>query len=155
MVNINEKAPDFKAKALINNEEKEIKLNDFKNKKIVLYFYPKDLTPGCTTQACNLKENYDKFKKNNIIVIGVSIDSIKKHISFAEKKELPFILVSDEEKEIINKYNLWVEKSMYGRKYWGTKRTTFIIDENQIITHIIDKPKVGNHSEEIFKLLNI
>lgn len=155
MVEINKKAPDFKAKAVVNGKEKEISLKDFLGKKIVLYFYPKDLTPGCTTQGCNLRDNFDKFKKNEIVILGVSIDSVKSHLNFIEKKELPFILVSDENKDIVNKYHVWAEKSMYGRKYMGTLRKTFLINEKLIITHIIDKPNVSSHSEEIFKLLNL
>lgn len=155
MIQINKKAPDFKAKAIVNGKEKEISLSDFLGKKVVLYFYPKDLTPGCTIQGCNLRDNFDKFKKNNIVVIGVSIDSIKSHLNFIEKKELPFILVSDEDKSIVEKYGVWGEKSFMGKKYIGTFRKTFLINEKGIITHIIDKPNVSSHSEEIFKLLEI
>ncbi len=151
MVNINQTAPDFKAKALINGEEKEISLKDFKSKKIVIYFYPKDLTPGCTTQACNLRDNFEEFKKKDIIVIGISKDSIKSHLNFANKKNLPFILISDEDKTIQNLYGVWQEKSFMGKKFMGTLRNTFLIDENFKIIKIITKPDVSNHSKEIFE----
>lgn len=149
------KAPDFKAKALINGEEKEISLSDFKGQKIALYFYPRDMTPGCTTQAENLRDNFKKLEEKNIVIIGVSKDSIKSHQSFKEKKELPFILISDEDTEVNKLYGVWKEKNMYGRKYWGTARTTFLIDENQKIVHVITKPKVSEHSEEILHGFNL
>lgn len=151
MVKIGEKAKDFETNALVNGEEKRIKLSDFKGKKVALYFYPKDLTPGCTIQACNLRDNIKELENEGIIVMGVSIDSIKKHISFAEKKELPFILVSDEDKKIVESYGVWVEKSMYGRKYMGTARKTFLIDEGGVVVNIIEKPVVKNHAEEVIK----
>lgn len=155
MTLINKKAPNFKAIAIRNGKEENISLSDFIGKKVVLYFYPKDLTPGCTIQACNLRDNFEKFKKDGIIVIGVSIDSIKSHLNFIGKKELPFILVSDEDKKIVEKYEVWGEKSFMGRKYLGTTRKTFLINEKGIIVHIIDKPSVNSHSEEIFNLLKI
>ena len=153
MINIAEKAPQFTGKALINGKEKEIKLTDFKGKIVVLYFYSKDLTPGCTTQAENFRDNFEKFEREDIIIIGVSKDPIKSHIKFQEEKKLPFILISDEDLKINEAYGVWVEKNMYGRKYMGTARTTFIINEEGTITHIIKKPKVNEHSEEIIKLL--
>lgn len=153
MVEVNDIAPDFKAQALVGGEEKEISLSDFKGKKVVLYFYPKDLTPGCTVQAENLRDNISEFEKLGVTVIGVSIDPIESHKKFAEKKELPFILLSDVDKKIVESYGVWVEKNMYGKKYMGTARTTFIIDEEGKISHIIKKPKVKEHSEEILKLL--
>lgn len=153
MLQINDNAPNFKAKALVEGEEKEISLSDFKGKKVVLYFYPKDLTPGCTTQAENLRDNIEEFLSRDVVVLGVSIDSIKRHISFAQKKELPFILVSDEDKEIVEKYEVWVEKNMYGRKYMGTKRVTFLIDGGGKIFDIIEKVKVKEHSCQILEKL--
>lgn len=155
MLEINQKAPQFKAKAIINGQEKEISLEDYKGKKLVIYFYPKDMTPGCTTQACNLKDNYSILKDKGIEILGISIDSLKSHQNFIDKKELPFPLISDENKEIVNLYKVWGEKSMYGRKYMGTFRTTFLINEEQIIEHIITKPKVKEHSEEIIKIWNL
>lgn len=154
MIKINEKAPNFKAKALMNGKEKEISLSDFKGKKVTMYFYPKDMTPGCTTQAENLRDNFNEFEEKGIVIMGISVDPISSHIKFAEKKELPFILVSDENKKIVENYGVWVEKNMYGRKYMGTKRTTFLIDEDGKIAHIIEKPKVKEHSKEILKIFD-
>lgn len=151
MVKVGDKAPNFKAKALVDSEEKEISLSDFKGKKVALYFYPKDLTPGCTTQACNLRDNFSDLKKAGITVIGVSKDSMKLHKSFVEKKELPFILISDEDLKVNQLYGVWVEKSLYGRKYMGTLRQTFLIDESGKVVNIIEKPKVGDHSKEIIE----
>lgn len=151
MVEKNEKAPDFKAKALMNGEEKDISLSDFKGEKVAIYFYPKDLTPGCTVQACNLRDNYDELKEKGINIIGVSVDSMKSHENFAEKKELPFILISDEDKKIVEAYGVWEQKSMFGKKYMGTLRKTFLIDENGVVVNIIDKPKVGSHAKEIIE----
>ena len=149
---LNKNAPEFTAKALIEGKEKTISLKDFLGKKIVLYFYPKDMTPGCTTQGCNLRDNYPEFKKRNIVILGVSVDSIKSHLNFAQKKELPFILVSDEDKTIVNKYGVWGPKTFLGKKYIGTSRKTFLINEKGVITYIIEKPDVNIHSEEILKL---
>lgn len=145
-LNIGDKAIDFKVK---NQNGKEISLSDFKGKKIVLYFYPKDDTPGCTSQACNLKDNYTDLIKNGFQVVGVSVDSVKSHKKFEEKYELPFPLISDEEKKIVDKYNLWGEKKFMGRTYMGTTRTTFLIDETGVIRKIIAKPDTKNHTEEV------
>ena len=151
MIQINEPAPEFVANSVQKGLEKEIKLSDFKGKKIALYFYPKDLTPGCTLQAENLRDNFKTLKDKNIVILGVSPDSIKKHMSFIEKKELPFILISDEDKIICNLYGVWGEKSFMGKTYEGVNRTTFIIDENQNVINIIKKPIVKQHSEEVLK----
>ncbi|HJV18870.1 MAG TPA: thioredoxin-dependent thiol peroxidase [Sediminibacterium sp.] len=140
------KAPAFKA---LDQNGKTISLADFKGKKVVLYFYPKDDTPGCTAQACNLKDNYSALLKKGFQVVGVSVDSVKSHKKFEEKFELPFPLVSDEEKKIVDKYNLWGEKKFMGRTYMGTTRTTFLIDETGVIRKIIAKPDTKNHTEEI------
>lgn len=150
-MNTNDKAPQFKAQALVDGQEKTITLNDFKGKKVALYFYPKDLTPGCTTQACNLRDNYTTLTKQNIVVIGVSKDPIKSHIKFAQTKELPFILISDEDLTINKAYGVWQLKKFMGREFMGTVRTTFLIDEKGIITSIIEKPAVGDHANEILK----
>jgi len=147
-----QKAPDFTGK---NQNEKEIKLSDFKGKKLVLYFYPKDNTSGCTAEACNLSENYKTFLDKGFEIIGVSPDSVKSHQKFIEKHNLPFDLIADEEKEILNAYGVWGEKKMYGRTYMGVMRTTFIINENGIIEKIIKKVKTKEHSQQIFKELNI
>ena len=154
MVKVNDNAPNFKARSLVNGEEKEISLNDFKGKKIALYFYPKDLTPGCTIQAENIRDNYKELEKKGIIVIGVSKDPIKSHINFAQKKELPFILVSDEDTSINELYGVWQLKKFMGWEFMGTVRTTFLIDKNGKIVNIIDKPKVKEHSKEILEGFN-
>ncbi len=140
------KAPAIKA---VDQNGKPISLADFKGKKVILYFYPKDDTPGCTAQACNLKDNYSALIKKGFQVVGVSVDSVKSHKNFEEKFALPFPLISDEDKKIVDKYNLWGEKKFMGRTYMGTTRTTFLIDEAGIIKKIIDKPDTKNHTEEI------
>jgi len=152
----NDFAKDFEADALINRVDlKRIKLSNYKGKKIVLYFYPKDLTSGCSTEAENLRDNFKKFEKEKIVVIGVSIDTIKKHISFAEKKNLPFILVSDEDKKIVLDWGVWQLKKLMGREYIGTVRVTFLINEDFKIFDIIDKVKVKDHSNQIFESFGI
>lgn len=141
-------APAFEAKDQNGNI---IKLSDFKGRKVVLYFYPKDATPGCTAQACNLRDNYDALQKAGYIVIGVSSDSEKSHLKFIEKQNLPFPLIADEDLKVHEAYGTWVEKSMYGRKYMGTARTTFVIDENGILAEIIEKVDTKNHTNQILK----
>lgn len=141
-------APSFEAKDQNGNI---IKLADFKGRKVVLYFYPKDNTPGCTAQACNLRDNYEALQKAGYIVLGVSSDSEKSHQKFIEKQELPFPLISDEDLKVHEAFGTWVEKSMYGRKYMGTARTTFIIDENGILSEIIEKVNTKEHSNQILK----
>jgi len=140
------KAPVFKA---LDQDGKPISLADFKGKKVILYFYPKDDTPTCTVQACNLKDNYSVLLKKGFQVIGVSTDSVKSHKKFEQKFQLPFPLVSDEDKKIVDKYNLWGEKKLMGHTYMGTTRTTFLIDETGKIVKIIDKPTSANHTEEV------
>ncbi|MBI2284343.1 MAG: thioredoxin-dependent thiol peroxidase [Chitinophagaceae bacterium] len=142
------KAPAFKA---LDQNGNAISLADFKGKKLVLYFYPKDDTPTCTIQACNLRDNYALLKKKGYQVVGVSVDDVKSHKKFEQKHELPFPLVSDEDKKIVDKYNLWGEKKFMGRTYMGTTRTTFLIDEEGKIVKIIDKPDSKNHTEEILE----
>ena len=126
-----------------------IDFNQLKGNKIVLYFYPKDDTPGCTAQACNLNENLDSLQTRGYKIIGVSIDSNEKHQKFKKKYGLNFSLLSDLEQKIVNDYGVWVEKSMYGKTYMGTARTTFIINEEGIITDIIEKVDTKNHSNQI------
>ena len=145
---VGDKAPDFK---ILNQNGKEISLKDFKDKKVILYFYPKDNTSGCTAEACAFRDSIKSFEKNNSVVIGVSKDSVKSHKNFEEKFSLPFNLLADEELDIIKKYDVWKEKSMYGRKYFGIERTTFIIDGKGKIEKIFEKVKVTNHIEEILK----
>lgn len=145
-----DKAPDFKTK---DQQGKPVSLKDFSGKKVVLYFYPEDDTPTCTIEACNLRDNYSSLKKAGLVVLGVSPDDMKKHKKFTEKYNLPFILLEDPDKKIIDKYGVWGEKNLYGRKYMGLHRTTFLIDEKGIIFKIFRKPKSKIHSEEILKAL--
>jgi len=147
---VGSKAPDF---TLPSGDGKEISLKDFRGKKVILYFYPKDNTSGCTMEACSFRDKISLVKKKGAVVIGISTDSAASHANFAEKYELPFPLGSDEKKEIVEKYGVWKEKSLYGKKYMGTERTTFIIDERGIITHILPKVKVDGHVEEVLGLL--
>lgn len=147
---VGDKAPNFKAK---NQNGEELSLSDFKGKKVILYFYPKDNTPGCTTEACNFRDNYQSLLKDGFEVIGVSIDSEQSHQKFISKFELPFNLVSDEDKKIVESYGVWVEKNMYGKKYMGTARRTFIIDEKGTIQHIIKKVDNKNVSQQIRDIL--
>jgi thioredoxin-dependent peroxiredoxin len=128
-------------------------LQAIKGKKLILYFYPKDNTPGCTNEALNLKENYEKLKKDGFEVIGVSPDSEESHKKFSKKFELPFELIPDTEKEILNNFGVWGEKKMYGRTYMGVHRTTFIIDENGVVLKIFPKVKTKEHYEQIMKAL--
>lgn len=141
-------APSFEAKDQNGNI---IKLSDFKGRKVILYFYPKDATPGCTAQACNLRDNYEALQKAGYIVLGVSSDSEKSHLKFIEKQNLPFPLIADEDLKVHEAYGTWVEKSMYGRKYMGTARTTFVIDENGVLAEIIEKVDTKNHTNQILK----
>lgn len=143
------KAPLFEG---IDQTGKTVKLTDFAGRKVVLYFYPKDNTPGCTAEACNLRDNYDIFLKRNFAVIGVSMDSEKSHKSFAGKYSLPFPLIADTSKKILNDYGVWKEKSMYGKTFFGIARSTFIIDEKGIIEKIFSKVETKSHSEQIFKI---
>lgn len=147
-VEVGKPAPNFESK---DQDGNTIKLSDFKGKKVVLYFYPKDNTPGCTAQACNLRDNYEALQKAGYVILGISSDSEKSHKKFIEKQELPFTLIADEDKSVHEAYGTWVEKSMYGRKYMGTARTTFIIDENGNIEEIIDKVKTKEHTNQILK----
>jgi thioredoxin-dependent peroxiredoxin len=144
-------APAIQAK---NQDGKVISLDDFKGKKIILFFYPKDNTPGCTAEACNLRDNYDEFLDKGFEVIGVSADSEKSHQKFISKHNLPFNLISDVNKEVIKSYGAWGEKKMYGKTYEGILRSTFIIDENGKIEEIIEKVKTKDHTQQIFNELS-
>jgi len=146
-----DQAPNFSG---VNQNEETIQLSDFKGKKVILFFYPKDMTPGCTAQACNLGENYDSLIKDGFEVIGVSADSVKRHQKFTEKYNLPFNLIADEEKEIIKAYGVWGLKKLYGKEYEGIYRETFIINEDGIIEKIIQKVKTKTHTEQILEVLN-
>ena len=145
---IGESAPDF---TLLTDEGGEVSLSALKGKKTIVYFYPKDATPGCTQEACSFRDNNPKFKEKNTIIIGISRDSIKSHKNFKEKQGLNFILASDDEGKVCEKYGVWVEKSMYGRKYFGIERATFLIDEMGIITKIWRDVKVPGHVEAVLE----
>jgi len=145
------KAPAFEG---IDQTGQVIKLSDFKGKKVVLYFYPKDDTTACTAEACNLRDNWDSFLKKGFIVIGVSPDNEKSHKLFSDKYSLPFPLIADLSKKIVNDYGVWGEKKMYGRTYLGVIRTTFIIDGKGIIAQIINKVDTGGHTKQIFDMYN-
>lgn len=141
-------APDFESKDQNGNP---IKLSDFKGKKVVLYFYPKDNTPGCTAESCNLRDNYATFQAKGYEILGVSSDDEKSHLKFIEKHELPFPLIADVDKSVHEKYGTWGEKSMYGRKYMGTLRATFVIDEEGKLEEVIKKVKTKDHTAQILK----
>lgn len=141
-------APEFEAKI---ETGATIKLSDYRGKKVILYFYPKDATPGCTAQACNLRDNYDALLKAGYVVLGISSDDEKSHKKFIEKQNLPFPLIADTDLKVHEAYGTWVEKSMYGRKYMGTARTTFVIDEQGKIAEIIEKVDTKNHTAQILK----
>lgn len=147
-----DKAPYFEG---VNQDEKSISLDDFKGKKLILYFYPKDDTPGCTAEACNLNDNYQLWIDKGFEVVGVSPDSSKSHRKFAEKFGLRFNLIADGDTKILQDYGVWGEKSMYGKKYMGVLRTTFVIDENGIIQEVFSKVETGNHTNQIIKALEI
>lgn len=149
-MNIGDKAPEFLG---LNEKGEEIRLSNYKGRKIVLYFYPKDMTSGCTAQACNLRDNYEELRKQGYEVIGVSINDQKSHQKFIEKNSLPFTLIADTEQKLVQEFGVWGEKSMYGRKYMGTFRTTFIINEEGIIERIIlpKEIKTKDHAALILK----
>jgi thioredoxin-dependent peroxiredoxin len=146
------KAPGFEG---IDQNGKVIKLSDFAGKKVILYFYPKDNTPGCTAEACNLRDNWDSFLNKGFAVIGVSPDNEKSHKGFAGKYSLPFPLIADTSKKILNDYGVWGEKKMYGRSFLGVIRTTFILDEKGIIDKIITKVDTSGHTKQISDLYNL
>jgi len=150
MLEVGNKAPDF---SLLNQDEKKITLKDYVGQKVVLYFYPKDDTSGCTKEACSFSDDLPKFSKVDAVILGVSPDSVKSHKKFSEKYKLKFDLLADEEKKVIEKYDVWKEKSMYGRKYMGVERTTFIIDEKGKIKKIFNKVKVDGHNKEVLEAL--
>ena len=143
---VGDKAPDFNT---TDQDDNNVSLADLKEKKLVLYFYPKDSTPGCTAQACDLRDNYDRLLSKGYKVLGVSADTAKKHKNFIEKNNLPFPLLMDEDKKIINDYGVWGLKKFMGKEYDGIHRTTFIIDENGVIEDIIEKVKTKEHTAQI------
>ncbi|MFY0628550.1 MAG: thioredoxin-dependent thiol peroxidase [Reichenbachiella sp.] len=141
-----DKAPEFEG---IIQDGSTIKLTNYLGKKVVLYFYPKDNTPGCTAQSCNLRDNYELLQKQGYVVLGISSDHEKSHTKFKDKYDLPFDLIADPDKEIHNLYGTWAEKKNYGRTYMGTVRTTFVIDEKGMIESIISKVKTKEHTAQI------
>ncbi|MCC0629362.1 thioredoxin-dependent thiol peroxidase [Clostridioides sp. ES-S-0108-01] len=150
MLSIGTKAPEF---TLEDKDGNKVSISDFKGKKVVVYFYPKDNTPGCTRQACAFRNAYDGFKKDDVQVIGISKDSIKSHQKFAEKHELPFILLSDPDLVAIKAFDVWKEKKMYGKTAFGVVRATYIIDENGIIEKVFEKAKPDTNAQEILEYL--
>jgi thioredoxin-dependent peroxiredoxin len=146
MLKVGDKAPDFELSA---DDDKTYTLKDFRGKKIILYFYPKDNTSGCTAEACDFRDNIKIFEKKNSVVIGVSKDSTDSHKKFKEKFDLPFTLLSDESLKILKNYFVWKEKNLYGKKYMGIERTTYVIDEKGIIQNIFSKVKVKEHVKEV------
>ena len=148
MLKPGDKAPEF---TLISDEGKKVSLKELKGKKVILYFYPKDDTSGCTAEACSFRDNIKVIEKKNAVVIGVSKDNTASHQKFKKKYSLPFTLLSDENLDMLKDYEVWKEKSMYGKKYMGIERTTYIIDEKGKIQYIFNKVKVQGHTEEILK----
>jgi peroxiredoxin Q/BCP len=151
MLSLGDKAPQLKLK---DEQGRAVKLADFRGKKVVLYFYPRDLTPGCTKEACAFQEDLAEFEKRNAAVLGVSTDDARSHQRFREKYGLGFPLLTDAEHETAESYGVWQEKNMYGRKVWGIKRTTFIIDEHGRIRHIFNKVSPAEHSREVLDALD-
>lgn len=149
-LSIGDQAPDF---TLPTNGNGEITLSGLKGKKVVLYFYPKDNTPGCTKESCSFRDHKKDFESLNTQIIGLSKCSVKKHDNFVAKQELNFPLASDENSDVCEQYGVWKEKSMYGKKFWGIERSTFLIDEDGKIAHIWRKVKVPGHVEEIAEVL--
>ena len=143
---IGDKAPAINA---VDQNESPINLESYRGKKVVLYFYPKDMTPGCTAQSCNLSDNYTALQKNGYDVLGVSCDSVKRHQKFIAKHDLPFNLISDEDHKVVNDYGVWQLKKFMGREYMGIVRTTFIVDENGLISDIISKVNTKEHTSQI------
>lgn len=151
-LSIGDQAPEFQG---LNQKGETISLSGFKGKKLILYFYPKDNTPGCTAESCNLNDNYQMWLSKGYEVVGVSPDNVASHKKFDDKFQFGFNLIADPETVILQAYGVWGEKSMYGRKYMGVMRTTFVINENGIIEAIFDKVDTKNHTEQIIKALDI
>jgi peroxiredoxin Q/BCP len=145
-----QQAPEFTGK---DQEGNTITLSQFKGQTVVLYFYPKDDTPGCTAEACDFRDNYAGLKAKGIVVLGVSVDDEKSHQKFVTKHSLPFTLLADTDQSIVTAYGVWGEKNMYGKKYMGTNRTTFLIDEEGVISHIIKKVDTKNSTAQVLELL--
>ncbi len=147
---IGDPAPEF---TLPTGDGTTLSLKDFRGKKVVLYFYPKDNTPGCTKEACSFRDDIRKFERKGAVIIGVSADSVESHKKFAGKFDLPFTLVSDEKKSALNAYGVWKKKSLYGKTFLGVERSTFVIDEKGNIARIFRKVKVDGHSDEVLASL--
>ena len=147
---VGEKAPDF---TLPTGDGGKLSLKKLKGKKVILYFYPKDNTSSCTKEACSFRDNLKSIETKGAVVVGISTDSPESHARFAQMYGLPFVLASDDGKEIVKKYGVWKKKSMYGKEYIGTERSTFVIDEKGTISHILRKVKVDGHTEEILSLI--
>ncbi len=145
-----DKAPEFTS---VDQNGKPIKLSDYKEKKLILYFYPKDNTSGCTAEACSLRDGYEQLGNLGYEVVGVSPDSEKSHQNFIKKYELPFRLIADSDQTVANLYGVWAEKKMYGRSYMGILRTTFLIDEKGVVTHIISKVNTSDHVNQILQII--
>ena len=152
ILEVGETAPSFEG---VNQNNEKISSDYYVGSKWVIYFYPKDNTPGCTAQACSLRDGYDALRNHGIKVLGVSADGVKSHDKFASKFDLPFALLADEDKEVINKFGVWGPKKFMGREYEGIHRVSFVIDEKGVITHVIQKPKTKDHANEILGLLNL
>ena len=151
MLEVGMKAPDF---TLLDKRGNSVSLSDFQGKKVVLYFYPKDSTPGCTRQACAFAQNHSNFEDKNVVVIGISKDSVASHLKFAEKYELPFVLLSDPELQAIQAYGVWQEKKLYGKVSMGVVRSTYLIDEQGVIEKVMPKVKPDTNAAEILAYLN-
>lgn len=145
---VGDTAPSF---AALSQGGRTVSLADYEGKKLALYFYPRDKTPGCTRQSCNLRDHAEILEEHGIAVVGVSPDDVASHESFADKYNLPFPLVADPSREILNAYGVWGEKNMYGRMMKGVKRTTFLIDEDGVIVHVFRRPKIASHAAEILR----
>ena len=149
---VGQKAPSF---TLLDDNSQRVSLSDFKGKKVVLYFYPKDDTPGCTKEACAFRDGFEDLRDSKAVVLGVSADSVESHKKFSTKYDLNFPLLSDVDKKALQAYGVWKEKSLYGRKFMGIERTTFVIDEDGKISHIFPKVKVDGHLEDVLGELEL
>jgi peroxiredoxin Q/BCP len=146
----NDIAPDF---TLTADDGSEVKLSGLRGRKVILYCYPKDDTPGCTTQACDIRDQWSAFQEKGALIFGISPDSVASHVKFRDKYQLPFPLLADTDHQVAEAYGVWKEKSMYGRKYWGNERTTFIIDEGGRVAKVFPKVKPSEHAEQVLKAL--
>jgi len=149
-VEVGKLAPDF---TLENQDGKKITLSELQGKNVVLYFYPKDMTPGCTTQACDFRDNYEAFAQYNTVILGISPDPIEQHVKFIDKHELPFDLLADTEQEVANMYDVWKLKKMFGKEFYGVERSTFILDKEGVVQKEYRKVKVKGHIEETLQFV--